>query len=415
MAQYQYQEQDNLMADFDLPAKEQVQKFSARGRRGSKRKSKNTPSYKTEVRKPTLKPNFFKKIQGREATKKPKNVGESTTNSDSTTNFGDETKIAGAADIGTVNYDMPYGHNFEVFSPDAFAFMFTDVKKLMSCMTQVLSNFSMDDLLYICKIGYCTLMEAGKELVNYEEELQYLTSAALLFYGGSWVFLARMLAAVEVFETQQVLEETWKVGAILISDDLEEYDVSPAKIKETLRQLGLHVALMIAITVSPAWAEICISVAFASKFSCLIPVKEILESNISRPADETSEVQEYFQIVDESWFDLLAIIASNILSLTLFACFPRLITAMYMGYLGVSITMKSLVHRAMRSDSSEFEMFDRIFGLNNTTQFYMWAVVAGMSVWQALSGWTGICEFLTWFMFLHPIVKVFNTINADTE
>jgi len=417
MTQYQYQEQEDLMRDFDLPAEKEVIRNSPKDDEFSRRNARQFSSYKKEeALKPTITPNFFRQRKFSDAAENTKRINESMNKRRS--EKGDEgTAVAGGEEIPNVlSCDMRYDAVFDDLSPESFAIMFEDLKKLWISFTAAFPNiFSLEDVLHMCTEVYGMTKEVVQEVVKYEEESKYLTAATLLIYGGSWTYLAGVVASIEAFGTQQVLEETWRVGSIFLSDDTEEEeDVTPAEIKDTLRELGLHIALLISITVSPSWAEICITVAFASKFAYLIPVKDTLKNTISMTNEESTELDEYFSIVDDSWFDLLAVVAANILSLTLFGCFPRLTTAMYLGYIGASIAIKSLINSGKINYHCDVDYHEN-FWMNKPGQFYIWGFVAAMSIWQALSGYTGYCVFLSWLMFLHPIVRAYNMIKADYE
>jgi len=396
------------MADFGLRTK--VQNHSSGDLWVSRRKSRNIPNY-TKVLKHTLRPNIFKKTKSRKAANKSKHVSGCTVYGESRKKIDGSSKIAGAEEPSTATTsDIGFDNEIEIFLNESFDTMLAGVKKLYHS-----KDFSFEHVLTRCTLVFCVIKQAVWKLLTYDEQLNYLSSAVLLLYGGSWTFLAAILAAVEAFESKQVFEEAWNVGSIFISDYPEGDDILPSEIKETLRKLGLHIAVLITIMFSPSCAEICICIAFASKFSCLIPMKDMLMSTMSWPDEGPIELNEYFSFVDDGWFDLLAVIASNILSLTLFGCYPQLVTAMYMGYHGVSITMKTLMMRAIEKDCCDCEMFDRFFGVNMTNQFYIWALIVITSVWQAISGFTGSCVFLSWLMFFYPIVQVYNTITRDWE
>jgi len=260
--------------------------------------------------------------------------------------------------------------------------------------------------------------EILKEIVLYalmcEEEFKIIASLALLFYGGSWTNLAGSIAAIEAFGTIPALQEVFEVGKAFLFDDSED-EVTPARIKTNLRQLGLQTTLLIAVLVSPSWAEICITIAFASKFTILVPVEELLKKMMSRPDFAVTEFHDYFDDIDTSWFDLIAVIACNILSLIFFGCLPRLTTAMYMGYLGVSLLMDSLVARPINMIMWESEIFDKDFWKEKSTQYSVWAAVAFMAIWQAVSGYDGVCLFLSSSMFLYPAVTLCNCLSTHSR
>merc|ERR1719285_406520 len=128
------------MTDFDLPARKEVMNPSRRVGGETGRKAWKIPRYKTEAPKPTLKPNFFKQTQAREAARKSEYLPESTSNSKSTKN-GERTKVAGAAEIRNVlSCDSGYDDVFDDFSDESFAMLFEDAKKLLISTTETFSN-----------------------------------------------------------------------------------------------------------------------------------------------------------------------------------------------------------------------------------------------------------------------------------
>jgi len=406
MAQYQYQEQEDLMTDFDLPARKEVLKSSTKI---AERIQARTGCQK-DVLKPKFLPNFLKQTHAQKAAKKLSHISESTCKSN---DIKQSTKVAGAADNKNVNScDIWSDDVFDDFSSESIALLYEDAQKLFTSVAGKFSQVRWNDVSNSCFTAWACTMKMVQQVVKYEEELKFVSAAALIFYGGSWTYLAGVFAAADVFGTQQLLEVAWKVGTVLCTDDLKEDEFSPAQLKQVLRDLGLHIALFTAITVSPSWAEICITVAFASKIASYIPVEDALKSTISIPNNEMTEFDDYFSAVDDSWFDLLALIMSNILSLTLYGCFPRLIMAMYMGFIGCSLALECFLVRTRESD---YEIFDRIFRLTEMGPFYIWGIISVFSMWQALWEYQGHCLFLSWVMFLHPVVRVYNVVDAESD
>lgn len=194
--------------------------------------------------------------------------------------------------------------------------------------------------------------------------------------------------------------------------------MTPKQIKETFQKLGLQVSLMIAVMFSPSWAEICIAVSFASKLTGLIPIEDLLSRALSAPdMSMTAELEEWFQVVDDEWFSLLSLLACNIFSLTLFGCFPSFVTAMYMGIIGLETLAESL------SPTLEFVVplgdmsvpvcsFERSDLFSKENVHYVWGLNAFMALWQAYSGFTGTFAFLSWLMFLLPVVKILKVLST---
>jgi len=262
----------------------------------------------------------------------------------------------------------------------------------------------------ISMILFPTLVKIAEEIPQLEVEWKFCASMALICYGGSWTSLAGIIGALEIFGTKKVLEEIFALVMAFFYTDLEKDCLSPSQMKAEIRKLGLHIALLIATLVSASWAEICITLAFASKYTSLIPVQKFLKKTVSKPVTVRS------QGVDASWFELMSVIACNILSFILFGCFPRLITAMYMGYIGVSLMQEvvkdylSYLPLIWNSEISE-----ESFLMTKSTQYAEWGVVTFMAIWQSVSENTGFFVFLSWLMFLYPIVKVYNLVASKFD
>jgi len=254
------------------------------------------------------------------------------------------------------------------------------------------------------------------EVPRYEEELKYVSCISLICYGGSWTTLAGVVAAAEAFGTEQVLEEVNELGTLFFSDGID-FGVSPFEIKEIVKKIGLHISLLIVVFASPSWAELCITIALASKVAHFVPVVDMLKKIMTSANIDIGEIDEFFRLVDDDWFNILALIACNVVSLIVFACFPQFATAMYMGYHGVSVLGESLTDNfgSHLPLFWEFEMTNRSFWMKNTTQFLVWGSVVIMSLWQAISGYTGVCLFVSWLMFLHPLVQVYNMFATDSD
>jgi len=371
MAQFQYQEQEDLIA-----TSRSSRKFSMRHIRS--RKSFDARN-KKKVRKPTLKPGVFKQTKSKESVEKVKNT---------------------KADTNQVSESKPV----TVEPQNVFCEMLGFGNGVDSMAETMIES---------TVIAFQILKEILLEAPKYEEEFRFIASVGLIFYGGSWTNLAGGIAAVEAFGTIKALQEIYQVGMAFLFDESEN-GVTPGEIKENLRQLGLQTTLLMAVLVSPSWAEICITIAFASKFTTLVPVKELLKM-LTIPDQDENEFDEYFGHIDASWFDLIAVISCNILSLIFFGCFPRLTTAMYMGYLGVSLIMEGLVNRPINIPVLwDSEIFDMNFWMMESTQYYTWGIIAVMAIWQAVSGYDGIFLLLSWSMFLYPVVKVSNILVANS-
>jgi len=415
MTQRHYQKQEDLLAE-TARAKD-IKNYSIHGKSRKLLDDENVCRGK-KVRKPRLKSNFFNQIKVHQSSmklaKSPKKVTKSTTKVDVASNVklekGPRRAPEGARKSVAVVGNATSEDNDEWLKNEEWLGNLTsdpfmeleDVRmNFNSKIEGFLNSNSVNAVVELSKI-FCDFTFVGVQRMFYlEEEFQYVTAMTLISYGGSWTVLAGAIATVEVFGTKGVVTEACRVGIKFISDDEEdEEELLPIEIKKNIEQLGLHTSLLIAIIVSPSWAELCITIALASKYTCLVPVQDILKKTISKP----DSLEDVFDTIEDSWFDLLALIACNILSLTVFGCFPRFTTAVYMGYIGIELMMKGLMNNVDVP-------VDKEFWKNNQTQYYTWAVVVVMAVWQAIYGYTGIAECLSWLMFVYPVVKLYNYVS----
>jgi len=256
------------------------------------------------------------------------------------------------------------------------------------------------------------------EVPKYQEELKYITALVLICYGGSWTMLAGIIAAVEIFGTEEAVQETMKVGNYVFYQEYDnENEVSPEEIKETFKNMALHFALMLSVVICPSVSEICVSIAVAGKFSPLVPAEELLKKIMISSEIAHMDLDDYFGLVDTDWFELLSLFGCNIISIILYGCFPRLINAIFMGYFGFCLLAESLqngleIFIPFRPYSGEIE---ESFWTQKTTQYYVWGFVAVMAVWQAINDYSGSFVFISWSMFLYPAVRIYNIFVEDPE
>jgi len=377
MAQLQYQEQEELLADHEATA-HNSRKFSIRDIRS--RKSYGGGGSKTGVRKQNSKPSIFnRQTKSREASQKLTNVkGESIEPAESKTFIPKEGNVLSSV-IGFEN-------DFEDFS---------------------------ELVVHSAVVAYTFLKDIIVATPKLQEEFKFITSMALLLYGGSWTRLAGIIAALEAFGTKDVLKEAFQLGKSLVVDDSEAAEVTANQVKRSFRDLASHTALLVAVTVTPSLSEICLSIAFATKYTSLVQEQGILRKFISRSVKlGRTEADHCFSSVDTSWIDFIGVLGCNILSLIIFGCFPRFATAMYMGYLGVSLLMdfiKVIVNMAVLGEF--LVVVDEGFWMKKSTQYYSWGLVVVMAIWQAVCEYNGVCLSLSWLMFLYPLIKLYNLFS----
>lgn len=409
------------MAAFDAPRKE-VRRSTLRRRRETKNvRSDFDHTSRKDVNRPKLTTNFYQQSEVPKTLEKSEIFDDRAKAADEArfdVNDGD-LRLDDEAVVQNVGHKVSEDEGFselaeEGFSSESFNVLMEEIQKMITTKVDELRN--LESFNSVCE-KLVTSLDVVYEIPKYQDELKYVTALALSCYGGSWTMLAGIIGAFEVFGTQEVVAESLKVGTFLMSDDYEENDVTPDEVKETFRKVALQVALMIAVMTCPSVAEICITIAFACKFSNLVSAQEMLKKIMVSSEFATMEIDDYFGLVDPEWFDLLSLFGCNIVSVILFGCFPRLITAMYMGYLGVSILADILKNGVdiFIPFVADTAVFDESMWMRKTTQYYVWAFVAIMAVWQAMYGYTGYFAFISWSMFLYPAVRVYNYFFEETK
>merc|ERR1719189_3056117 len=179
-------------------------------------------------------------------------------------------------------------------SMDSLKKIMTDIGKFATCQAEALRDMETADMLVSMYEG---IVEFAYALPSHERTLKNITSLGLIFYGGSWPTLASVFAAVEAFGTKKVALDSYNIFKDFLATDpveIEENDVTPRQIRDAFKNMGLQVAVMIAVFQSPSWAEICIAVAFATKLAAICPMDRILSSALKSPDAGLSELEEWF-------------------------------------------------------------------------------------------------------------------------
>jgi len=241
---------------------------------------------------------------------------------------------------------------------------------------------------------------------KHEEELKVVTASCLFFYGGSWAKLATFIAAAELFDTKEVLGRAYEVGMKFLSmEDLdEEEDVTPSQLRQTFKEVGMQFALMLAVLHCDAWAEICISFAFASKLFPIMQLEELCGDG-NKDKGLTAE--------DSEWLALLSSVACAILSLIAYGIWPGLVVCMYVAKIGLQClrTVQYQVWLPTGSFMMAVTTFEDLLAKPDN-QFAIWVSVAFTSLWQAYYSFSGAFVLVSWLMFLLPTVHLFNLVTS---
>jgi len=258
-----------------------------------------------------------------------------------------------------------------------------------------------------------------EDLPKHEKELKLIMGFCMIFYGGSWPRLASYMAAYEVFGTAAVLDEVVLVGrcfwnSCFYNEGEHEKRVFKtgkvkeafARVRQTFKDAGLQIAVFLAVKHVAPWAEVCLSIAFASKLTGIVRLEEVFGKVLSTSMDG--------ELIDESdaaWIRLLSCLCCNILALVILGVgYPSLVIAMYMAHFGLEMILCDDLKKTYRIAGVPFT-FEREDWEDKTTQNYVWSTVAIMSLWQAINDYTGLLESVSWLMLMFPVVKLYNLVN----
>jgi len=262
-----------------------------------------------------------------------------------------------------------------------------------------------------------------EDLPIHETELKLIMSLCMICYGGSWPRLASYIAAFEVFGTEKVLDEVVLVGRCLYNSCCN-YEVTTeksvptktdgkeifARVRQTIKDAGLQIAVLLAVLHVAPWAEVCLSIAFASKISGIVRLQEVFTYTL-----RTNDYESSVSPIEAEWSKLLSTLCCNILALVLFSVgYPSLIIAMYMAHLGLEMILCDDANKTLCIYGIPL-MFARGDWEDKAIQNYVWATIAVMSLWQALSGYSGLLEPISWLMLLFPTVKLYNMVYFNAS
>lgn len=248
------------------------------------------------------------------------------------------------------------------------------------------------------------------DLPKYEEELQVVSSICIFFYGGSWVRLASLIASAEIFDTWQVLKTSYEVlYKFMCAEELDDYeDVTPTQLTETFKNIGFQVALLLSIVHCDPWAEICVTLAFATKLSPMVRLEDFFDGG-------KSAQDVFWTAADVEWFALLSSITCFVVSFILLGVWPRLVFATYMAFIGMQLYLRGRYRLCLPTGSftSKPYVFLKSEDFKDSSyQFSIWVSITFSALWQAYYSYDGVCQHLSWLMFLLPAVKFFNLISS---
>jgi len=357
-----------------------------------------------------LQDDFFSDFDSSLSIKKAFNPKVDPMNTKYTADTLSEAKRSDEVSVGTKKASplvIPYDEDFAC--DDCIHFqLFALLEKLNSIREEVaavlirkVENFRALDFVNIVDDIIGTVDDFVYNIPKHENELWIVTSLCLFFYGGSWGRLASLVAASEVFGTKEVVHAAYEVGRKFMG--AEVLDVAPEDLKKIFKDLGLHFGLILAVLTTDFWAEVCVTLAFASK---LIPMIRLHDNIFDIKVNEDS---------DDVWLTFLFSVVALIIS-SIFLCFcPMLGSAMYLAFVGMKWFLNGKRPLCLPSGSFTTRPFVVItaedFG-NPNHQSSLWLNAAFTALWQAYHGYSGVLVFLSWSMFLLPLVNLFNFFTS---
>jgi len=279
------------------------------------------------------------------------------------------------------------------------------LEKVAAFLTKEMEKFRIMEFVEIVDGIKSTVDDFVYKVPTYEDELWVVASACLFLYGGSWVRLAGLIAATEIFGTQEVLQTACVVGWKLMGEEIldREEDIAPENLKKTFKDLGSHFALILAVLHTNFWAEICVSFACASR---LVPIIRLRENFFDITVNKDSDVE---------WLAFLSYVVAASVSSTFSCFFPRLGIALYMAFVGMECLLKG--KRSLCLPTGCFATTPVVVitaedFANHNHQLSLWLSAAFTALWQSYSDYSGVCLFLSWSMFLLPAIKTLNFSNS---
>jgi len=283
------------------------------------------------------------------------------------------------------------------------------IERGTALMTSVFEKELYQDFLHFLESFKITAGKHIYDLPKYEEELKVISSFCLFFWGGCWVRLASIIATAELFDTKKVIEEALDLGwrFMCVEQLYDNGDVTPFQLTMTLRNVGMHFALLLAVLHCGAWAEICVAFAFASKLSTILRLEEFLEDGTRMP--------DFYSAAEVEWIALISNIACVAISLIVLGMAPGFMIAIYMALIGIQCFFTGKYQLCLPTGSFTSKPYVFLTSedyLDTNHQFSIWASVTCSAFWQAYYSYGGPCQFLSWLMFLLPVVKLFNLISC---
>lgn len=257
------------------------------------------------------------------------------------------------------------------------------------------------------------IVKKGEKIIcnipNYEKDLTVLSSVFLFFDGGSWAGLASIIAAVQLFDTKAVLEEAYEVGSkFMFVEILHDKNIKCSRFKKTFEKIGMQIALMLAVLNCDCWGEICISLAFGCKLAAVLRFEEFFVDGNSLSDDDSNAG-------DIEWFKFLSSVWGALISSTIFAVWPGLITAMYMACIGIQSFTKGQCTIFLPATSEPYELVTWTDLSKPSNQFNVWILIVISALWQAYYSFTGLGVYFTVVMILLLVVKLVKLLRSSVN
>jgi len=221
--------------------------------------------------------------------------------------------------------------------------------------------------------------------------------------------LASIIATAELFDTKKVIEEALDLGwrFMRVEQLYDNGDVTPLQLTMTLRNVGMHFALLLAVLNCGAWGEMCVAFAFASKLSTIVRLEEFLNDGTRMP--------DFYSAAEVELIALIFNIACAAFSLIVLGMAPGFMIAIYMALIGIQCFFTGKYQLCLPTGSFTSKPYVFLTSedyVDTNHQFSIWASVTFSAFWQAYYSYGGPCQFLSWLMFLLPVVKFFNLIGC---
>jgi len=288
-----------------------------------------------------------------------------------------------------INLKKGFAQNKSIFEED---WLFgSAARELNSFLSKQVANLKLRDPLEVLLEWTIEIELSVISLFSeYSTEIYLLWGIGLVCYGGSCPLLAAVFAASEISDMKISFWEGYQIFKILAAEPFAE--VTPSEITKSMKEICLQLALLFCVFKYPILAEVCVSVALTSRLSQTFSIRRILRDTLFRSDPDYPEL---YMSPETNW---LLLIGCNVFVFTFLRFAWSLLTAMYMGHLGINCILVYFDRARAKWNFQYFSDIEYVLLNNNSGRSYVWFFLAVMAVWQASFSYSGRFSWMLPFL-----------------